>query len=105
MADVRSGLNHASTEGSYERRQGFDGDHTTGVKVVPSGGGAFGAVDAADDRAEREGDDDRQVLKRVSHRSDPFETKDGQPFVREQGSLAGGAESLKVLNESSPLSA
>ncbi len=85
MADERSRLNHPTAKSRHERCHRFDGNHTARVKLIAGGRGALGAVDATDDRRQREGDHKRQISDRIARGAQPAELPYAEPLSRKPG--------------------
>ena len=85
MADIRSGLNDATTQARDQRGECFDANHLTGIKFVARRCRTFGAINTANHRCQRKGHHDGQVIERAGHLLNPFESENLQPSGWHQG--------------------
>ena len=85
MANVRGGLDDATTQARDQRGERFDANHLTGIKFVASRCRTFGAINAANYRCQRKGHNDGQVIERAGHLLNPFESENLQPSGWQQG--------------------
>ena len=103
MADVWRGLNDATAGTGDDGCNPLDRDDPAGVILVAGGCGTLGAIDAAYDRAQREWDDDRQIVDGVAPGFQPLQPKRSQPFGRpERRRRIDGQVGTWLGNQSGP---
>jgi len=97
MADVGGGLDHPSTCPGHQGGDRLHRDDRSGVVLIARGRRALRAIDAADDRRQREGDHHREEADRVGPGLEPLEAQcrhprggpEGSPRI-DGGMVAGG---------------